>query len=100
MDRERLLDELAAAQAATLLAEANQSAGRKLVVRTFSDRDLNFLKLLAQKLTHQSPAAIALLATTSPQPALVASRSYPLFRHRQRAFIPRHGGKGQRLCLR
>src|ERR1700688_3296004 len=52
--REQLLDELAAAQAATLLAEANQSAGRKLVVRTFSDRDLNFLKLLAQKLTHQS----------------------------------------------
>jgi alanyl-tRNA synthetase len=73
--REQLLDELAAAQAATLLAEANQSAGRKLVVRTFSDRDLNFLKLLAQKLTHQSPAAIALLATTSPQPALVFAQS-------------------------
>jgi alanyl-tRNA synthetase len=44
-------------------------------VRTFSDRDLNFLKLLAQKLTRQSSAAIALLATTSPQPALVFAQS-------------------------
>jgi len=44
-------------------------------VRTFSDRDLNFLKLLAQRLTRQSPAAIALLATTSPQPALVFAQS-------------------------
>jgi alanyl-tRNA synthetase len=67
-------DELAAAQAATLLAETPESHGRKLVVRTFSDRDLNFLKLLAQKLTRQSPA-IALLATESPQPALVFAQS-------------------------
>ena len=43
-------------------------------MRTFSDRDLNFLKLLAQKLTRQSPA-IALLATESPQPALVFAQS-------------------------
>jgi alanyl-tRNA synthetase len=67
-------DELAAAQAATLLTETPESHGRKLVVRTFSDRDLNFLKLLAQKLTRQSPA-IALLATESPQPALVFAQS-------------------------
>ncbi len=73
--REQSQDELAAAQAATLLAETPESHGRKLVVRTFSDRDLNFLKLLAQKLTRQSPAAIALLATESPQPALVFAQS-------------------------
>src|SRR5580704_8547601 len=71
---EQSRDELAAAQAATLLAETPESQGRKLVVRTFSDRDLNFLKLLAQKLTRQSPA-IALLATESPQPALVFAQS-------------------------
>ncbi|MGA9308508.1 MAG: DHHA1 domain-containing protein [Candidatus Sulfotelmatobacter sp.] len=71
---EQSQDELAAAQAATLLAETPESQGRKLVVRTFSDRDLNFLKLLAQKLTRQSPA-IALLATESPQPALVFAQS-------------------------
>jgi alanyl-tRNA synthetase len=73
--REQSQDELAAAQAATLLAETPENHGCKLIVRTFSDRDLNFLKLLAQKLTRQSPAAIALLATDSPQPALVFAQS-------------------------
>jgi alanyl-tRNA synthetase len=69
------LEELAAARAATLLAETPESDGRRLVVRTFSGRDLNFLKLLAQKLTRQSPSVIALLATESPQPALVFAQS-------------------------
>jgi alanyl-tRNA synthetase len=73
--REQSQEELAAALAATLLAETPESKGRKLVVRTFSDRDLNFLKLLAQKLTRQSGAAIALLATESPQPAVVFAQS-------------------------
>jgi alanyl-tRNA synthetase len=72
---EQSQDELAAAQAATLIAETPESQGRKLVVRTFSGRDLNFLKLLAQKLTRQSLAVIALLATESPQPALVFAQS-------------------------
>jgi alanyl-tRNA synthetase len=73
--REQSQDELAAAQAATFLAETPESNGRKLIVRTFPDRDLNFVKLLAQKLTRQSPIAIALLATESPQPALVFAQS-------------------------
>jgi alanyl-tRNA synthetase len=72
--REQSHDELAAAQAATLLAETPELHGRKLIVRSFSDRDLNFLKLLAQKLTRQS-TAVALLATESPQPALVFAQS-------------------------
>jgi alanyl-tRNA synthetase len=77
---EQAQDELAAAQAAALLAETPESQtpgnqGRKLVVRTFSGRDLNFLKLLAQKLTRQSAAAVALLATESPQPAVVFAQS-------------------------
>ena len=71
---EQSQDELAAAQATTLLAETPEKNGRKLIVRTFSDRDLNSLKLLAQKLTRQAPA-IALLATESPQPALVFAQS-------------------------
>jgi alanyl-tRNA synthetase len=73
--REQSQDELAAAQAVTLLRETPESQGRKLVVRTFADRDLNFLKLLAQKLTRESPTVIALLATESPQPALVFAQS-------------------------
>jgi alanyl-tRNA synthetase len=72
---EQSTEELAAAQAVTLLAETAEDHGRKLVVRSFSGRDLNFLKLLAQKLTRQSPAVIALLATDSPQPALVFAQS-------------------------
>jgi alanyl-tRNA synthetase len=44
-------------------------------VRTFADRELAFIKLLAQKLTRLAPNAIALLATTSPQPSLVFAQS-------------------------
>jgi len=73
--REQSQDELAAAQAAALLAETSEANGRKLVVRTLSDRDLNFVKLLAQKLTRLSPNAVAILATTSPQPSLVFAQS-------------------------
>ncbi len=73
--REQLLEELAAAQAATLLAETHEANGRKLVVRTLVDRDLNFVKLLAQKLTRLSTNAVALLATTSPQASLVFAQS-------------------------
>ena len=73
--REQSQEELAAAQAATLLAETPESNGRKLVVRTFADREMNFVKLLAQKLTRLSSNAVALLATTSPQPSLVFAQS-------------------------
>jgi alanyl-tRNA synthetase len=45
-----------------------------LVKRVFSDRDLTFIKLLAQKLAAH-PAVLALLATTTPQPALVFAQS-------------------------
>jgi alanyl-tRNA synthetase len=72
---EQSLNDLAAAQAATLLSETPEAHGRKLIVQTFSHRDLNFLKLLAQKLTRQSSAVVALLASDSPQPALVFAQS-------------------------
>jgi alanyl-tRNA synthetase len=68
-------EELAEAQAVGLLGETPEANGRKLVVRTFSDRDLNFVKLLAQKLTRLSPHVVALLATTAPQPSLVFAQS-------------------------
>ena len=73
--REQSQEELAAAQAAALLAETPEINGRKLVVRTLAERELNFVKLLAQKLTRLSPHAVALLATTSPQPSLVFAQS-------------------------
>jgi alanyl-tRNA synthetase len=73
--REQAQEELAEAQAAALLAETPEASGRKLVIRTFADRDMNSLKLLAQKLTRRAPNVIALLATTSPQPSLVFAQS-------------------------
>jgi alanyl-tRNA synthetase len=72
---ERTQEELAAAQAATLLADTPEVKGRRIVVQTLSDREINFVKLLAQKLTRLSPSAVALLATTSPQPSLVFAQS-------------------------
>ena len=73
--REQSQEELAAAQAATLLSETPESNGRRLVIRTFSDRDMNSLKLLAQKLTRIGTNVVALLASTSPQPSLVFAQS-------------------------
>ena len=60
---------------ASLLAETADSGGRKIVVRTFPDRDLTFIQLLVQRLTRQSAGVIALLGVTSDQPALVFAQS-------------------------
>ncbi|HET9406758.1 MAG TPA: DHHA1 domain-containing protein [Candidatus Sulfotelmatobacter sp.] len=65
--REQSQEELAAAQATALLAETQEIDGRKLVVRFFPDCDVNFVKLLAQKITRQASKAIALLAAGQPQ---------------------------------
>ena len=73
--REQLLEELAEFRAKQLLAEAEPKHGRKLIVQTFPDRDMAFLKLLAQKLTRLDSAAVALLASTSAQPSLVFAQS-------------------------
>jgi alanyl-tRNA synthetase len=72
---EQSQEQLAEAQASAILAEASETGDRKLVIRTFSDCDLNSLKLLAQKLTRFAPNVVALLATTSPQPSLVFAQS-------------------------
>jgi alanyl-tRNA synthetase len=73
--REQLLEELAELHARRLLAETPESDGRKIIARTFPDRDLVFIKLLAQRLTHRSPGTIALLGITCDQPALVFAQS-------------------------
>jgi alanyl-tRNA synthetase len=72
---EQSLEELVAAHAAALFTETPAGNGRKLIVRNFSDRDQNFVKLLAQTLTRQSSAVIVLLATSSPAPSLVFAQS-------------------------
>jgi alanyl-tRNA synthetase len=73
--REQSLEELAEAHAAALLAETPEQSGRKLVIRSFSDREMNFLKLLAQRITRLGTNVVALVGTTSPQPSLVFAQS-------------------------
>ncbi|HEY1677379.1 MAG TPA: DHHA1 domain-containing protein [Candidatus Sulfotelmatobacter sp.] len=73
--REHSLEELASAQATAILAETPETNGRKIVTRSFANREMNFLKLLAQKMTRSASNVIALLATTSPQPSLIFVQS-------------------------
>jgi len=72
---EQVLEELAALQAEKILAATPPTGAMKLVVRVYSDRDLTFVKLLAQKLTRQEDPVIALLGTTLGTATLVFARS-------------------------
>jgi alanyl-tRNA synthetase len=72
---EQLLEEVADLQAATLLSEAPAASGRKVIVRVWKDRDLRFVKLLAQKLTRRDSGVVALLGSTRGQPSLVFTQS-------------------------
>ena len=73
--REKAFDELAAAEAAVALAEVDENDGLRLVVRSFSDREMSFLKTFAQKLMRLAPNAVVILGTTSPPAALVFAQS-------------------------
>lgn len=73
--REQSEEELAAAQAAAILGETPESGGHKRIHRTFSDREMNSLKLLAQKLIRLAPNVVVLLGSTGPQPSLVFAQS-------------------------
>jgi alanyl-tRNA synthetase len=73
--REDLSAELAAQIAARMLSSAAPSNGRKIITQVFNDRDLSFLKLLAQKITPLEPNVVALLGSTFEQPCLVFAQS-------------------------
>jgi alanyl-tRNA synthetase len=72
---EHLLEELAELQAARLLADADIASERKVVTRVYADRDLPYIRLLAQKLTRLEPNVVALLGATSGQVSLVFAQS-------------------------
>jgi alanyl-tRNA synthetase len=94
---EQSQEELAAAHATSLIAETPETNGRKLISRTYSDRDLNFIKLLAQKLTRQAPNVIALIAATSPQPSVVFAQSSGQsgdMGKLMKEMMAEHGGRG------
>jgi alanyl-tRNA synthetase len=73
--REQLLEELADLYAGRLLSEVPSVGGRRVIARTFSDRDATFIKLLAQRLTRQASDVVALLGSTSDPTALVFTQS-------------------------
>ncbi len=70
----RLLEEVAELQAHQMLQSAEERGGHKLVVQFFPERDLAFIKMLAQKLT-RSGNAVALLGCGGPQPSLVFAQT-------------------------
>jgi len=70
----KLLEEVAELQAQQMLRSAPERGEYKLVVQFFPDRDLSFIKMLAQKLT-RSDKAVALLACGGRQPSLVFTQT-------------------------
>jgi len=72
---ELLVGELADLWGARLVAERPAQDGTILIVRTFPDQDLGFIKLLAQRLTRQTPGVVALLGSTREPPSLVFAQS-------------------------
>jgi alanyl-tRNA synthetase len=70
------LEELAQNIATEALDSHPEVNRRKIVVRAFSDHDVNFAKLFAQKLTRSATTAIALVASTV-QPAGVVFAQTP-----------------------
>jgi alanyl-tRNA synthetase len=73
--REELLQELADGNAQRMLDTTPETDGRKVVTQIFPDRDMNYIKLLGQRITRQRNNAVALLATTSGTPAMVFAAS-------------------------
>jgi len=73
--KEDALDELAELMAAADLRKQTETNGRKVVVRVFSDRDINFAKLFAQKATRTGVPAIALVASTVDSAGLVFAQT-------------------------
>lgn len=70
----KLLEELAELSAEKLFVVSESNRKCKLVKQVFGDRDLAFVKLLAQKLSKHA-GVVALLGTTQGQSALVFARS-------------------------
>jgi alanyl-tRNA synthetase len=73
--RDDALDELAELMALAALQNQLETNGRKIVVRAFSDRDINFAKLFAQKVTRAAAPAIALVASTVDPPGMVFAQT-------------------------
>jgi alanyl-tRNA synthetase len=75
--QQRLWEEVAELEAANYLRVANErpsGSGQKLVVEYLADRDLSFIKLLAQKIVRLDKAVV-LLSCGGAQPSLVFAQT-------------------------
>ncbi len=75
--KEEALEQLAELMAVAALRDLQVTNGRKIVVRAFTDRDITFAKLFAQKVTRAGTPAIALVASTIDPPGLVFAQTSP-----------------------
>jgi alanyl-tRNA synthetase len=75
--RQKLTEELAGYQASSLLLELSPQTGRKLLQRTFADRDASYLKLLASRMIASESDLCVLLASTQEEPARVILAASP-----------------------
>jgi alanyl-tRNA synthetase len=73
--KDEALDQLAELMALAALHNQPETNGRKIIVRVFSDRDISFAKLFAQKVTRTATPAIALVASTVDTPGLVFAQT-------------------------
>jgi alanyl-tRNA synthetase len=73
--QQRLLEEVAALHAQQMLAGGSAENGRKIIVSAIKDRELAFVRLLAQKIAAAGEPAVALLGATVGQPTLVFAQS-------------------------
>jgi len=73
--QEHLLAALAELEASRLLVETASQGQRKVVIRSYADRDLTFIRLLAQKITRKELSVVALLATSSDPVSIVFAQS-------------------------
>jgi alanyl-tRNA synthetase len=69
------LDQLAELMALADLRDQPETQGRKIIVRAFSDREISFAKLFAQKVTRVGTPAIALVASAQDPPGLVFAQT-------------------------
>jgi alanyl-tRNA synthetase len=69
------LDQLTEVMALAALNAESGANGRKIIVRVFSDRDIGFAKLFAQKVTRAGTPAIALVASSIDPPGLVFAQA-------------------------
>jgi len=70
----KLLEEVAELRAAAMLAQTEAVNGIRIIAQVLAERDLAFIKMLAQKIA-AGPSTVALLGAAAGQPAIVFAQS-------------------------